>query len=166
MEFDMSAKLEISAALGHSAQAQLSAPGELGTFGGELKSQRHHLQNARDELELGCLLLDKTALIREANLTAAVLLEVALSRLANRYPHQPIFARPLREKKLETALREIDDLKAALDQHAIAAITDPQGKITGVIDKFSTISKWIREELLGKHLRLINAGFHSKEFIR
>jgi hypothetical protein len=33
------------------------------------------------------------------------------------------------EQQLRASLKEINDLKAALDEHAIVAITDPQGKI-------------------------------------
>jgi hypothetical protein len=31
------------------------------------------------------------------------------------------------DRKLRDSLKEIDDLKAALDEHAIVAVTDPQG---------------------------------------
>lgn len=56
------------------------------------------------------------------------------------------------------------DIKYALDATTIIAITDQQGKIIYVNDKFCAISKYDRDELIGEDHRILNSRFHPKQY--
>ncbi len=68
--------------------------------------------------------------------------------------------------RLQESRTEILDYKHALDESSIVAITDQKGIIKHVNDNFCKISKYSREELIGQDHRIINSGYHPKEFIR
>lgn len=91
---------------------------------------------------------------------------------ANGKPYQyvairsDITSRKKSEEELQNTLKEISDYKYALDESAIVAITDQKGIITHVNENFCKISKYSKEELIGQDHRIINSGYHSKEFIK
>ncbi|MBT8038252.1 MAG: PAS domain S-box protein [Verrucomicrobiae bacterium] len=71
-----------------------------------------------------------------------------------------------RTNELQSANATLNDFKSALDQHSVVATTDTEGTILYANDKFSEISKYSNEELIGQSHRIVNVGYHSEAFFR
>jgi len=56
--------------------------------------------------------------------------------------------------------------KEIVDINAICSVTDPEGKIIYVNDKFCEISKYSREELLGQDHRIVNSNYHPSSMFK
>ncbi len=97
----------------------------------------------------------------KTELTTQKLFTTVISSLRT---YDSLLATERSQQALNASLAKIKDLQLALDQHAMVSITDPDGKITHVNERFCETAQYTQEELLGKDHRLVNSGFHAKEF--
>lgn len=54
----------------------------------------------------------------------------------------------------------------AIDFYIICSITDIKGTIIFANKRFCEISKYSEEDLIGKNHRILNSGFHSRDFFK
>ena len=66
--------------------------------------------------------------------------------------------------KLRKSLKELSDMKYALDQSVLVTVMEPNGKITYVNDKFCEISQYSREEMIGNNYRFFKSRYHIIQF--
>jgi PAS domain S-box-containing protein len=77
------------------------------------------------------------------------------------------FPLPEGNEDLIITLKELMDIKVALNEATIFAITDKNNLLTYVNHHFCEISKYSRDELIGKdHGVIFWSGYHSEEFIQ
>ncbi len=72
---------------------------------------------------------------------------------------------PIEPGKVQQCENCTNTIKTAIDEHAIVSATDASGKIIFANKKFCETSKYSEEELIGQNHRIINSGYHPKEYI-
>ena len=115
-----------------------------------------HIQNEQTEIEK----ITSNQSIRSDEMDTEIFKHSQEIQKINNELEQEVVERTARINK------DILDYKFALDESSIIAITDQKGIILHVNDNFCKISKYTKEELIGQDHRIINSGYHSKEFIR
>ena len=69
-------------------------------------------------------------------------------------------------RALEKSMRELADMKTAIDASALVSVTDAAGRIVGVNEHFARVSGYARDELIGKTHKIVNSGVHDAEFFK
>lgn len=69
------------------------------------------------------------------------------------------------QNDLKKVLKELQDLKFALEVSAIVSVTDSTGKLVHVNDKFCEVSKYQRDELIGMSHCLLVPDYHTDKKI-
>lgn len=70
------------------------------------------------------------------------------------------------KKQLNESFAKVKNLERALDEHAILAITDTSHRIVYANDRFCSISRYSRTELLGQDAGIVASGVHTPAFVQ
>ncbi len=70
------------------------------------------------------------------------------------------------EETLRRSLRELADLRFALDESSLVAMTDEAGRITYANERFCATSRYTRKELLGDEHRIVDPEHHPEALVR
>lgn len=67
-------------------------------------------------------------------------------------------------ERLDKLLYEREREHHAIDRHALVSVTDIQGRIIDLNDKFCKVSGYSDQELRGQNHRILKSGVHDKDF--
>ncbi|HVL75726.1 MAG TPA: EAL domain-containing protein [Noviherbaspirillum sp.] len=70
----------------------------------------------------------------------------------------------LAKQGVERAFAELSTYLQAIDQHALVAVTDPNGRILQANDKFCRTSGYGASQLVGSEHRIVKSGVHPDSF--
>jgi PAS domain S-box-containing protein len=77
-----------------------------------------------------------------------------------------VTAAKLAEQRVQASVKQLEDLRYAVDQAALVGMTDRDGRIIYANAKFSEVSGYPLEQLIGETHRILNSGFHPTAFFR
>jgi PAS domain S-box-containing protein len=69
-------------------------------------------------------------------------------------------------KNLKKKEKKIELMQKAINSHLTLTVTDLKGNIIDVNEKYCEISKFTRDELIGKNQRIFNSGYHPTKFFK
>lgn len=127
--------------------------------------QEHEMGDARQLAQSGAQHLKKLASLTGYVALAAVVLALLIAALVGAHTSALVRGLVATSNKLEKAIKNLEDQKFALDQHAIVSIADAAGAITYVNDKFCEVSGYTREELIGQNHRLLRSAHHPPRLL-
>ncbi|GHB64501.1 hypothetical protein GCM10008107_12080 [Psychrosphaera saromensis] len=99
-------------------------------------------------------------------ITSLLILIIVIFFRMNKRLKVEIDARVVNEQKRITAQQDLAAQKTAMDQHSLVYVTDVNGIITYVNNKFCASSGYSREELIGQNHDILNPSDHSKDYWR
>ena len=67
--------------------------------------------------------------------------------------------------RIAEQIRMNNELRHVLDKHALVSITDQNGFITYINDKYCQVSGYTPEELLGNSHKIMSSGYHDRQYI-
>ncbi|MGB5899027.1 MAG: PAS domain S-box protein [Geitlerinemataceae cyanobacterium] len=70
------------------------------------------------------------------------------------------------EEQLQRSLKELEDIKVAIDLASIVTITDTEGNLTHINQQLCKVSQYSPEELLGQNYHILNSGYHPPQFVK
>ncbi len=68
--------------------------------------------------------------------------------------------------QIYSSSKDLKDIKLALDAHAIVGITNQDGRLTYVNDKFCELTGFKKDELLGNRYSVLNSSQHENDFFK
>lgn len=68
------------------------------------------------------------------------------------------------ENQLSSAIEQLENQQATIDEHFMVVVTDKSGVIQSVNDRFSERTGYSREDVIGRNQQELVTGMHSREF--